>query len=529
MNQKLKVLTTVAALLAGLGTILSLPAAAQVAPAHAAGHTPDVSPEVLSAMQRDLRLSEEQARRRLAFEARAPALEASLRNELGTSFGGAWLNGDGSQLIVGVTDATSAELVRRAGAEPKQVTWNAEQLEEVKVALDRSAKWADKTIRAWYVDLTTNSVVVVSGDSAVSKSQAKSFITIIGAKGNAVRVEPSAEEFRTFDVLRGGDAYYPGNGLCSIGFPVNGGFVTAGHCGGVGTSTLGFNGAAQGTVQGSSFPGNDYAWVQVNSSWVSRPWVTNYAGGIASVQGSQEVPVGSSVCRSGATTGWRCGSIQAKNATVNYPQGLVYGLTRTNACAEPGDSGGSFISGTQAQGVTSGGSGNCTYGGTTFFQPINPILATYKLALSTAGFIQPGYNVLTALHSGQCLDVLGGNSTVDANVVQHPCHYGGNQQFKFTQVAPGYYQITAFHSGQCLDVLYGNSTVDSPVVQHPCYGGANQQFSLTPLNPPTNNIFRITARHSGQCLDVLFGNSTVDSKIVQHPCHDGANQQFLLK
>ncbi|HEY8544187.1 MAG TPA: trypsin-like serine protease, partial [Acidimicrobiales bacterium] len=61
----------------------------------------------------------------------------------------------------------------------------------------------------------------------------------------------------------------------------------------------------------------------------------------------------------------------------------VYGLTRTSACAEGGDSGGSFISGNQAQGMTSGGSGNCTFGGTTFFQPVNEVLSRYGLTLVT--------------------------------------------------------------------------------------------------------------------------------------------------
>ena len=59
------------------------------------------------------------------------------------------------------------------------------------------------------------------------------------------------------------------------------------------------------------------------------------------------------------------------------------GLTQTNACAEPGDSGGSWVSGTQAQGVTSGGSGDCTVGGTTFFQPLDEILTVNKLTLIT--------------------------------------------------------------------------------------------------------------------------------------------------
>jgi streptogrisin C len=81
--------------------------------------------------------------------------------------------------------------------------------------------------------------------------------------------------------------------------------------------------------------------------------------------------------------------VQAKNSTVNYPQGTVTGLTRTNACAEPGDSGGSWLSGAQAQGVTSGGSGNCTSGGTTYFQPVNEILSAYGLTLTTSGSTPP--------------------------------------------------------------------------------------------------------------------------------------------
>ena len=66
----------------------------------------------------------------------------------------------------------------------------------------------------------------------------------------------------------------------------------------------------------------------------------------------------------------------ALNATVNYAEGTVTGLIRTTVCAEPGDSGGSLYSGTVAYGLTSGGSGNCSSGGTTFFQPVTEALAS---------------------------------------------------------------------------------------------------------------------------------------------------------
>ena len=154
-------------------------------------------------------------------------------------------------------------------------------------------------------------------------------------------------------------------------------FVTAGHCGDTGDSTT------YGTFQGSSFPGNDYAWV-ATPSHTPVGQVMDYAGGTVAVKGSTQAAVGATVCRSGSTTGWHCGQIQGFNSTVRYAEGSVSGLIRTNVCAEPGDSGGSLLAGNQAQGVTSGGSGDCTSGGTTYFQPVNEILQTYGLRLLTS-------------------------------------------------------------------------------------------------------------------------------------------------
>jgi streptogrisin C len=126
-------------------------------------------------------------------------------------------------------------------------------------------------------------------------------------------------------------------------------------------------------------------FVEVNGDWTPRPVVNDFAGNELPVAGATEAPVGAAVCRSGSTTGTRCGTILAKNQTVVYPEGAVTGLTRTDVCAEGGDSGGPWLSGDQAQGLTSGGSGDCTVGGETFFQPVNEILAAEDLTLVTTG------------------------------------------------------------------------------------------------------------------------------------------------
>ncbi|MDC0709860.1 S1 family peptidase [Stigmatella sp. ncwal1] len=368
MARKLNALSTVTALVAGLATAQGFAAPSEIS----------VHPDMVSQMQKDFGLSEAQVQRRLAFEAAAPSIEKSLKGELNDRFGGSWMSKDGMQLIVGVTNEADAALVRSAGAEPQMVTRTLAQLEELKATLDGNAWNADKSIHAWYVDERTNTVVV-EAETGMSKWKADGFAALAGDKQGAIRIVESAEAPRPLAEIIGGAAYYiGGTSRCSIGFAVTGGFVTAGHCGKTGASATGASGGA-GTFAGSSFPGNDYAWVRATSNWTS----TNKVAGISSrVAGSTASAVGASICRSGSTTGVYCGTVQAKNATVNYSQGSVTGLTRTNVCAEPGDSGGSWMSGTQAQGVTSGGSGNCSSGGTTYFQPVGEILSTYGLTLT---------------------------------------------------------------------------------------------------------------------------------------------------
>jgi streptogrisin C len=141
-----------------------------------------------------------------------------------------------------------------------------------------------------------------------------------------------------------------------------------------------------GEVKASIFPGDaDEGFVSVTGGQTPQPFVNDFQGNLLPVAGSTEAPIGAAVCRSGSTTGTHCGTIEATNQTVVYPEGAVTGLTRTNVCAEAGDSGGPWLSGDQAQGVTSGGSGDCTVGGETFFQPVNEILARNNLTLLTTG------------------------------------------------------------------------------------------------------------------------------------------------
>jgi streptogrisin C len=385
MPRKVAVVTAVALLTGGMVAAFTHQAiaSADTTPAAKPKPAPAASTELLAALQRDLHLTAEQAKARLAIDAKASGIEQKLRGGLGARFGGVWLTPGANEIVVAVTDESKAAEVRAAGATPKVVKRSESQLAAAKSTLDNKAAGAPKSVAGWYVDVATNSVVVLA--SAGGVDAAKSFVTTSGVAADSVRVVASEEKPRTLAYISGGDAYYINNSArCSVGFPVVGGFVTAGHCGRPGAQTTGSNGTAQGTFQGSTFPGNDYAWVRVNSGWTPRSLVSQWNGAASVVMGSQEAPVGASICRSGSTTGWHCGTLQAKNSTVQYAQGTVSGLTRTDVCAEPGDSGGSFMWINQAQGVTSGGSGDCKSGGTTYFQPVNPILQAYGLQLVTS-------------------------------------------------------------------------------------------------------------------------------------------------
>jgi len=343
-------------------------------------------PDILAAMKRDLGLDAEAAHIRVARELAATDVIAALKSSTGESFAGAWLvDGD---LKVAVTDASLTSSVTDAGAEAFVFDTPLSKLEAAKAALDAKTIGLKKRdasgIAAYFVDVAANKLVLeaLAGSEATATEMAQS----VGLEEADYEVKTVDAAPETFATVRGGDAYFINRSArCSVGFSVTTGFVSAGHCGSVGSTTtyLTASGAGIGTFAGSVFPGSgDYSFIRGTSGNTYSGRINNYAGSTLPVSGSTAVGNGASICRSGSTTGVYCGSVTALGATVNYSQGSVTGLTRTNVCAEPGDSGGSWYSGAQAQGVTSGGSGNCNSGGVTYFQPVNEILSAYGLTLA---------------------------------------------------------------------------------------------------------------------------------------------------
>ncbi|WP_410809506.1 S1 family peptidase [Micromonospora sp. 067-2] len=237
---------------------------------------------------------------------------------------------------------------------------------------------------AWGLDPATGRMTITVDDT-VAPAEVAALRAVADRAGALLRREPGT--LRT--LIAGGQGIYGGGGRCSLGANVRSGstyyVVTAGHC--TTLASAWYADSAQtvvlGTRTATSFPTNDYGLIRYTGR-IAHPSAVYTYPGLLTIYGAGSASVGQAVCRSGVTTGVRCGTVTALNQTVNYAGGnVVYGLIRTNICAEPGDSGGPLyvVSTGTIIGILSGGSGNCTSGGTSFYQPIGEVLAAYGLTL----------------------------------------------------------------------------------------------------------------------------------------------------
>jgi hypothetical protein len=308
---------------------------------------------------------------------------ARLAARLGASrTAGNWIGADGKP-VVAVTDEKTAAEVERAGVVAKVVSHSMNELKSAASTL-RSAPRVPGT--AWVMDYRNNQVVV-QGDTTVSSSDWSRMTQVAGNIGTFVKTERTQGAFTTR--LNGAQPILSTGGRCSAGFNVTNGqsdfILTAGHCGPTGSLWFADDQGTQqvGKTVQQNFPGSDFSLVQYASgtAGAGADVVSIGNGNGVRITGVGDPSVGERVFRSGSTSGLRDGQVTGLNATVNYPEGTVTGLIETNVCAEPGDSGGPMFSEGIALGITSGGSGDCTSGGTTFFQPVTKAMTALNVQM----------------------------------------------------------------------------------------------------------------------------------------------------
>jgi streptogrisin D len=300
---------------------------------------------------------------------------ATLAARLGDRAAGSYYDATSRHLVVDITDPSAAHQVREVGAVPRVVRYSTAQLHTAIAVLAKQARIPGT---AWAIDPRQDKVVVTADPTVTGAKRARLGAAVNALGGEAV-LRHTASPFKP--LVAGGDAIWGSSVRCSLGFNVSVGgqpyFLTAGHCGNASSTWSDSQGGAEiGQTVDSQFPGTDYALVQYDDPSSDHPSAVDlYDGSTQQITRAADAYVGEQVQRSGSTTGVHGGSVTGLDATVNYQEGSVSGLIDTDVCAEPGDSGGALFDGDAAIGLTSGGSGDCTSGGETFFQPATAALS----------------------------------------------------------------------------------------------------------------------------------------------------------
>ncbi|MGW2230945.1 S1 family peptidase [Streptomyces formicae] len=344
------------AAVAGAGIAALVAAGITFQTANASENSPDPTPDTLSV-------------------AKAGKLASSLGKELGTQAAGTYYDAKAKSLVVNVLNKGAADAVESAGGKARIVENSLAELKSARTTLNDKAAVPGTS---WAMDPAANKVVVTA-DRTVKGAELDKVSAIVKSLGGKAELKHSKGEYKAF--IAGGDAIWGSGSRCSLGFNVvKGGqpyFLTAGHCGNAVKSWSDSQGGSEiGTTEESSFPGNDYAIVKYTGD-TPHPSEVNLYGGTQAISKAGDATVGQKVQRSGSTTQVHDGDVTALDATVNYQEGQVDGLIQTTVCAEPGDSGGALFAGDTALGLTSGGSGDCSSGGETFFQPVPEALSAY--------------------------------------------------------------------------------------------------------------------------------------------------------
>lgn len=391
--------------LAGAALVLGLGAAA-LAPMPAASSAPVPTPVdgVYDVLGRGWGVSATEAKARLDAEhGKASALDRARKATAGLD--GAFFDAD-RRLVVNVTSAEAAETARAHGLTPRTVARGEKALarlqQQVQALADRSGSTQVQSIGA---DLPTDRLQVVlqpGRQSAKTVALVKQLQAIPG-----VDVSTSTTTLAmTADVIGGQIMDLVPGTNCSLGYPGtlsngNNVLLTAGHCVEGNPDVLNRYGTHIGKGVASRFrtgqPSVDMGLMDIDPEDIGRGYIDNRDGTTTRVTGSSKAPVGSTICKAGNTTGWTCGTIQQYNVTVNYggPGGTITrtsGLARSTVCTEGGDSGGAYISGTIAQGMTSGGPNDghdCGFnqgwnatGSYSFYQPVVDAASYYGVTLT---------------------------------------------------------------------------------------------------------------------------------------------------
>ncbi|TSE00458.1 S1 family peptidase [Skermania sp. ID1734] len=379
-----------AAAVAGSIALLMSAAVCGSAQAQTAPATPQLPKALVTALNRDLHLSPDQYLHRAALAQQLGDFADTARTRYPQAFAGSWLN-EAGQAVVALADGPQRQQAAAAATAAGFTVQHAAKSEStLESQLNTFTTWLHgqpasvaQAVQGVGIDTVGNALTVRLASAAHSVDlKLPNFIEPSHVVSASPATTATPQQARHPAALvngseAGGDAFASMAGdislRCSFGFngtlggqTVN---ITAGHCnpnqGASGTPNaapvfeLGpadVLGPQVGTFQKSRLDGHDYSIVAINGSF-ARQFQNNAVSVPAAppvfITGVAQPVVGAPVCKSGARTGFSCGTIATINQTVDVGKRVLSNGFSANLCALPGDSGGTVITGTQALGVTS--------------------------------------------------------------------------------------------------------------------------------------------------------------------------------
>ncbi|MFD4470301.1 S1 family peptidase [Rhodococcus sp. NPDC058505] len=375
-----------AAMIGSAALLLLAPAALAHAEPAAQAPTTTLPEDLVAAVQRDLGLTPEQYLEKAEAGQKLVAFANDLRAKFPDTFAGAWLDQAGVPLI-GLASGQDADAARKAvedaGYTVKDLPHSERALHD---QLTKAQDWIAKLpkpladlVGGAAVDVVNNNLVLRVADTVdLGGLQLPDFLegAVLALQPALGSVAPQAVDNggAPADALFGGDSYAAENAAgafrCSLGFNGTDGSgrtvnISAGHCdpnrGAPGTQvfqmpTDGTFGPHIGTFARTHLDGLDYSIIRIDDAAKHRfqnNLVRVPGRSPLRITGTADPVVGAPVCKSGLTTGFTCGTINAVNQTVGVGQRTLRGGFSANICALQGDSGGTIVTGDRALGISS--------------------------------------------------------------------------------------------------------------------------------------------------------------------------------
>lgn len=352
--------------------------------------------ELTDALQRDLQLSPDQYLERSELAQKLAEFAGIARVQFPDAFAGSWLDDQGKAVVglAGPNTAAARAAATAAGFGVKDVAQTEAGLNSQLAAFQDWLRGQPvdvaKLVHGAAVDLLNNTLTIRVQQAAASVPL-PSFLDPLRPRvlltpptvGAEVQPKPAADiaDIAPGDTLQGGDAYaaIAGNSSvrCSLGFNGTDGAgrivnISAGHCDpnlpAAGTADaspvhvlapMDTLGPKIGSFQKTVLDNHDYSLIGIDAP--ARPRFENNLVRVpgqapVAIDGVAQPVVGAPVCKSGARTGFSCGTVNSVGQSVQVGDRTLNDAFSTTICALPGDSGGAIITGTKALGISSASS-----------------------------------------------------------------------------------------------------------------------------------------------------------------------------